>query len=35
MLIIAMETMKQGDEPATDRYKLIDVLDEMRLMKER
>ena len=35
MLIIAMETEKQGDEPSTDRYKMIDVLDELRLMKDR
>jgi hypothetical protein len=35
MLIVAMETEKQGEEKSNERYKMIDVLDELRAMKDR
>ena len=35
MLIIAMETEKQGEEPSATRVDIIDIMEELKLMKER
>jgi len=35
MLIIAMETEKQGEEPSANRVDIVDIMEELKLMKEK